>query len=153
MSFLENKVPHVYEVLKEKESAIEQLRQEIKALRLVCQILHDEGDSDPRTFESGIKPPDIEPEGIERIQKADVVRPADEREASLARIRARLDDARGKNAHTGGGRSALLRFRQAALGASRAFLKRILDSRSPEREPQQKTIRNFFERFGRPNAA
>jgi hypothetical protein len=139
-------VPHLDEVLKEKEVAIEKLRVEIDALRLVCPLLHDDGDFNP-TFDSGDKTADIE-----FGEKAAVEPPADEREACLARIRARLGDRAEKSAAPSG-RNVLFQFRQAALGASRALLKRVPSSRFLNRELQRRTIRSLFEWSGPSSAA
>lgn len=139
-------MPHFDEVLKEKEVAIEKLRVEIDALRLVCPLLHDDGDFNP-TFDSGDKTA-----AIEFGEKAAVVPPADEREACLARIRARLGDHADKSAAPSG-RNVLLQFRQAALGASRALLKRVPSSRFLNRELQRRTIRSLFEWSGPSSAA
>ncbi|HXJ86734.1 MAG TPA: hypothetical protein VMS18_07960 [Candidatus Binatia bacterium] len=145
MAIPENKVPHVYEVLREKEIAIERLREEIEALRLVCQMVHNEADSTADTFESEIQ--------VTRGNHASAIRPTDDKAATLARIRARLVDPSGESIRNNGGGSALLQFREAALSASRAFLKRVLDSRSAGRAPQRSGIRELFVRFGRSNAA
>jgi hypothetical protein len=136
-------VKHVYEVLREKEIAIERVRREIEALRSVCHLLCDEGDSTSDAFESG----------VERKEKSDVLRPANERGDAVARIRARLVDTRPKSVKKGSGSSVLLQFRQVALGASRTFLRRVLDSPLLEHEPQRKAFRDLFERLARSNAA
>ena len=135
---------HVYEVLKEKEIAIEQLRREIDALRFVCQMLHSDDDSTPDTSESG-----GERSNVELEEKTGLLRRADEKEVSLARFRVRLDSAQRKSARNGNA-SVLLQFREAALSASSALLNRV---RSWEGEPQRKTIRYLFERLGRSSAA
>ena len=133
----------VYEVLREKEIAIERVRGELEALRSVCHLLCDERDSTSGAFESG----------VERKEKSDVLRLANEREYALARIRARLVDTRPKSIKKGSGSSVLIQFRQVAVGASRTFLRRVLDSRLLEHEPQRKAFRDLFERFGRSSAA
>jgi len=139
-------VSHLDEVLKEKEVAIEKLRVEIDALRLVCPLLHDDGDFNP-TFDSADKPT-----GIKFGEKAATVPPTDEREACLARIRAQLGDRADKSAAPSG-RNVLLQFRQAAMGASRALWKRVPSSRFLNRELQRRTIRSLFEWSGRSSAA
>jgi hypothetical protein len=141
-------VPQVYEVLKEKQIAIEQLRQEIDALRLVCPLLHDDGDVDAANIESDDKSSD--PTLEENTETG--VSP-DEKAACLARIRAQFTDAGQKSAVPAAGRNVLIQFRQAALGASRALLKRVPYSRSSNIEGQRRTIRGLFERLGRSNAA
>lgn len=133
----------VYEVLREKEIAIERVRREIEALRSVCYLLCDEGDSTSHGFESG----------VERKEESDVLILAKERQDALAQIRARLVDTRPKSIKKGSGSSVLLQFRQVALGASRTFLRRVLDSPLLEREPQRKAFRDLFERLGRSTAA
>ena len=52
----EGNVRNVYEVLKEKESAIERVRREVEALRLVSDLLVDQGDPKPNTFALGASP-------------------------------------------------------------------------------------------------
>jgi hypothetical protein len=151
-ALLENKVRHVYEVLREKEIAIERLRQEIEALRVVCQILHGEDDSAPSASESGGEGPIVELANVRPEGKADVLRRADEMEVSLARIRERLGSAQ-RNSVRSGYASALLQFREAALNASRAFLHRVRTFRSWEGESQRKSMRDLFDRTGRSNAA
>lgn len=152
MSLLENKVRHVYEVLREKEIAIEQLRQEIEALRCVCQMLHGEDDSALSAPESGGERPSVEAANVTLVEKADLPRRIDEREVSLARIRQRLNHAQRKSVPIGNA-NVLLQFKEAALGASRIFLNRVRDLRLRKGEPQRKTIRYLFERLGRSSAA
>lgn len=134
---------HIDEVLREKEIAIEQVRQEIKALRLVCHLVDDKGDSTDITFGSDV-------EGQEKIDA--VCLSADTADA-LARIRARLTDAGQEASKKENAGSGLLQFTKAALGASRTFLNRVLESPLLEREAQRKTIRDLFERLARSNAA
>ena len=133
----------VYEVLREKGIAIERVRREIEALRSVCHLLGDEGDSTSDALESS----------VERKEQSDMLRPANEREDALARIRARLVDTRTRSIKKRSGSSVLLQFRQVALDASRTFLRRVLDSRLLEHEPQRKAFRDFFERLERSSAA
>jgi hypothetical protein len=140
-------VPHLDEVVKEKEVAIEKLRLEIDALRLVCPLLHEDGDFNPTTFQS-----DDKGAGVKFGQKTDIVPPADERKACLARIRAQLGHRADKSAAPSA-RSVLLQFRQAALGASRALLKRIPSSRFLNKELPRRTLRSLFEGPGRASAA
>ena len=128
----------LYEIVKEKETAIAQLRQEVEALRLVCQMLQDEDDSFPTTFDSSA----ADREGTSAPA------PVNDREATLASIRIRLMDARSNNPAKES-RSAVVQFRQAALEASRALFKRIPRSRFSEKAGQGNAIRNLFERFGR----
>ena len=144
-SILEDNLLDVYEVMREKEIAIAQIRREVEALRLVCQMLEKEGDSIPSTLETS---PELKDEHREN---SDVVAPDSERQAVLASIRARLADAEPTDPPKES-RSVVVQFRDAALGASRALLKRVPNSRLFERKPQQSAIRNLFERFGR-NAA
>lgn len=141
-SSLEENVRNVYELLKEKKIAIERLRREIAALRLVVPLLHDEGDFTPGNFESGVGP-----------EKTNVFPVSDESGGWLDPIRARLLDEEDKGNKEENGRSVPPQFMQTALGASLAFFKRVLDSRLLEREPQRKTVRDLFERLGRTNAA
>jgi len=131
----------VYEVLREKEIAIERVRREIEAMRSVLHLLNDESDSTPNTLESGSE------------EKADVVSSAGESEDALARIRMRFVDAGRKGIKEGPGRSVLLQFKDIVLGVLRTFLKRVLDSPLFEREPQRKTIHHVSERLERSNAA
>lgn len=137
---------HVREVLKEKELAIEQLRREIASLRLVCQMLQDHDDHAAVTSTVG-----TEGANVELAMKADLVRRSDDREISLARIRARLGNATTTGAP--GRASVLLQFKEAALGASRVVFNRVRDFSSGEGVPQRKSIRYFFERLGRSSAA
>lgn len=130
---------NIYEVLREKEHSIERVRREIEALRLVCSLLQEEGDSITGTFEAH----------IEREEPGNAVVRTDEQKAWLAPIRAQLASAQRNHASTG----VLIQFRRAALGASRRFLKRVLDSPMLEREPQRKSIQDFFKRHGLSNAA
>lgn len=132
----------VYEVLREKETAIERVRREIEALRVVLHMLNDEGDSTPNTLKSSI-----------REEKADVVSPVGESEDALARIRLRFVDAGQKGIKKKTGRSILLQLKEIAVSRIAPFLKRVLDSPLFEREPQRKTIRHLSERLERSNAA
>jgi hypothetical protein len=124
-------VPNIYELLKEKEAAVERVHREVEALRLACHLLHDEGDT-PNAFTPGIEEentdggPLSDPGILDRGQKG-----IEERS----------------------GRSLILQLTQFALGASRTFWKRVLESRLLEREPQRNAIRDLFERLGRTNAA
>jgi hypothetical protein len=137
----------VYAVLREKELAIERVRREIEALRVVCQLLaKEEGDfrrNTMRIIESNMEPED----------KTVVVFPADHKKVALAQIQARFLDARLGENRKENGRSALLQFRQSALGASQTFLKRVRNRRVGQRETQRNTIRDLLERFARSNAA
>lgn len=142
-------MPQVDEVLKEKQLAIERLTQEIEALRLVCPLLQDDVDfrsnnAEPHDDSSVIRLGS----GITFEKNPDILGPADERAACVARISSRLGDNSQRNVPTGG-RNVLLQVGQAALGASRALWKRVLYNRSVEKEPPQGAIRNLFERFGR----
>ncbi len=132
----------VYEIVKEKEVAIAQLRQEVEALRMVCQMLQDEGESVADITDSGIEPEETEPD------KTTEISPVDDREAILASIRIRLIDARSKNS-ADESKSAVGQFRKAALDASRALFKRIPHSHFCEKIGQGNTIRSLFGRFGR----
>jgi hypothetical protein len=132
----------VYEVLREKEIAMERVRREIEAMRSVLHLLIDESDSTPITLESGISE-----------EKADVVSSAGEGEDAIARIPMRFVDAGRKGIMEGTGRSVLLQFKDIVLGVLRTFLKRVLDSPLFERKPQRKTIHHVSERLERSNAA
>ena len=131
---------HVYEVLKEKEIAVERVRREIEALRLVCQLL-EQADSTPVACES-----DSEPE-----KTAEPAPTVDQRAAALEQIRVRLAEERPvvTGEHTG----RLLQFTRTAIRASRTIVNRVPDSPLLERESQRKTIRDLFERLARSNAA
>ena len=133
----------VHHVLREKEVVLKQVRREIEALRLVCNLLYDEGDFTPNILESG----------LEREEESDVFRLVEEREDALARIRERPVDTPPRNIKKGSGRSVLLQFRQVALDASRMFLRRVLDSSLLGHDPQRKSIRDLYERLGRFGAA
>lgn len=133
-------MPDIYQVLREKEAAIERVRREIEALRLVCRLMDSEDDTTTNASESG----------IEGEEKVDVISPVGERDESLARIRERLVKARESKVS---GTNILLQFREVAVGTSRTLLKRVLDMRLLEREPQRKTIQNIAERLDRSNAA
>lgn len=149
MFFLEDHLRDIYEVLKEKEIALARVRREVEALRLVCTLLCDEGDSTPITLKSAIK----------LREKREVVRRvdgrADERAAALAQIRARFVDAQPQTVQTKieSERGVLLQFREIALGASRTLLKRVRNSRLLEPEFQRKTVQDLFERLRLSNAA
>jgi hypothetical protein len=139
-SILEDKVLDVYKVLKQKEIAIAQLRREIQALRVVCRMLQNEDDSIPHTIDSP----------TEQRDTTNVVGPVSERDAILASIRVRLVDAQTNTPK--GYRGVVAQFRQAAVGASRALLKRVSYSRLFERKPQQQAIGSLPERVGHPAA-
>ena len=47
-------MPDLCQLLREKEIAIERVRREIEALRLVSNLLYDEGDFTPNTLDSGL---------------------------------------------------------------------------------------------------
>lgn len=134
---------HVYEVLREKEVAIEQLRREVEALRVVCQML--------REHDSALEESRVELSRVEPENQSDRFCRVDDKEESLARIRARLDSEVERSAPSP--TSVLLQFKEAALGASRTLLNRLVEFRSGESEPERKTIRYLFARFGRTDAA
>ena len=126
---LEDHLQDIYELLREKEIALESVRQEVEALRLACPLLLDECDT-PRT--SGA--------GLEQEQESNVVvQRSDDRAASLALIHARLVAASSPRLTKESEKSVLLKFTQAALGASRTLLKRVRDSRLLQPEFQRKT--------------
>ena len=133
----------LYQVLTEKEIAIERLRREIQVLRLVCNSLYDEADFRFDTLGSRLG---------EEEDTVDL-RLSCERENALAQIRGRLVDTLPRDIKKGSGRSVLLRFRKVGLDASRMFLRRVLDSPLLEHEPQRKSIRDLYERLGRFRAA
>jgi len=149
-SILEDTLFDVYEVLREKEIATAQMRQEVEALRVVCQMLHSEDESIPDTWESSTERPKVNRDEHQE-ERTSVVGAVSEREAILASIRARLVEAK-PNDPPKESTSVVVQFRHAALGASRALLKLVPYSRFFEKKPQQNSIRNLFERFGR-NAA
>lgn len=143
---------NVYEVLSEKESAIERVRREIEALHLVSHLLADDDDA-----RSNAPVPGVGSEGnIVRVgQRGSLLgRKAPDRvdPVSVARLRTQLVGA-AKPATKGKGRSVLLQFRDAAVGASRTFLRRVLDSRLLEPEVRQELIRELLQRFARSPAA
>ena len=125
----------VYAVLREKETAIERVRREIEALRLVCRIMESERDSRVESIRITLEP-SIEPE-----ETTHVVSPTVEKKAALEQIRERFVAAPPQEVKKENGRSVLLQFRQAARNASHTFLKRVRDGRLWDRD--------FFERFGR----
>ena len=133
----------LYQVLTEKEIAIERLRREIQVLRSVRNSLYDEADFRPDTLGSRLG---------EEEETVDL-RLSGERENALAQIRGRLVGTLPRDIKKGDGRSVLLQFRQVGLDASRMFLKRVLDSPLLEHEPQRKSIRDLYERLGRFRAA
>lgn len=137
----------VYAVLREKELAIKRVRQEIEALRTVCQLLAEEEEDFRR---NSIR---ITESSKELEEKTAVISPTDGKEAALAQIRSRFLDAGRKEISKENGRSVLLQFRQSALGASQTFLKRVRDSRLWQREIQRNTIRDLFGRSTRSHAA
>lgn len=137
----------VYAVLREKELAIKRVRQEIEALRTVCQLLAEEEEDFRR---NSIR---ITESSKELEEKTAVISPTDGKEAALAQIRSRFLDAGRKEISIENGRSVLLQFRQSALGASQTFLKRVRDSRLWQREIQRNTIRDLFGRSTRSHAA
>ena len=136
----------VYAVLREKELAIECVRREIEALRVVCYLLageeEDFSDNSIRITESSREP-----------EEKSSVASADERNAALAQIRARFLDPGKTQTKKENGRSVLLQFKQSALGASQTFLRRVRDSRLWQRDAQRSTIRDLFGRSARSNAA
>ena len=134
----------VYAVLTEKEIAIERVRREIEALRLVCKMMESEKDSGMDSM-----PMTLDSSSMEGKEKTHVVCPIDEKKAALEQIRARFVEAGQKEIKKESGRSVLLQFRQAALNASHTFLRRVRDSRLWEREVPGNGIRDLFERFGR----
>jgi hypothetical protein len=144
-SILEDNLLDVYEVMKEKEIAIAQLRREVEALRLVCQMVQDQDDSVPNTLE--LCSERLEEHGDEHREIDNVASAVIEREAVLASIRTRLVNAKLTDP-ANRSRNVAAQFRQAALGASRALLKRIPYRRLIERKPQANPMRNLFERFG-----
>ena len=129
----------IYDVLREKEVALARVRQEVEMLRLACPLLLDEGDSS--TLVAGMQPRESNVVARRSDEVADPLEPI---RIQLAAVSAR--EAIGENE-----KSALLKFREAALGASRKLLKRVRDSRLLESEFQQKTVRDLFERLS--NAA
>ena len=129
-------------VLRDKEIAIERIRQEIEALRLVCHLLDDEDQATPNTDESDLA----------LDEKVEENALTDKRKESLAQIRERFLYPTESEIKPGSGRNVLLQFRQAALGASRTFVKRVRDGRS-ELEMRWKTFVELFERPERSNAA
>jgi hypothetical protein len=133
----------VYAVLKEKETAIERVRREIEALRLVCHMMENEKDSPVDSIRITLES-SIEPE-----EKTPVVSPDEERKAALEQIRARLLEEPRKGMKKPNGRSVLLQFRQAARNASQTFLKRVRDRRLWEREAQRDGMPDLLERTGR----
>jgi hypothetical protein len=133
----------VYAVLKEKETAVERVRREIEALRLVCHMMENENDSPVDSIRITLES-SIEPE-----EGTHVVSPDEERKVALEQIRTRLLEGPAKGMKKPNGRSVLLQFRQAALNASQTFLKRVRDRRWWEREAQRNGIRDLFERPGR----
>jgi hypothetical protein len=136
----------VYAVLREKELAIERVRREIEALRVVCQLVTKEEDPIPDTIR--ILESNTEPE-----EKTMVVSPAEEKKAALAQIRARFLDSDPRETRKETGASVLVQFRQSALIASQVFLKRVRDSRLWQGELQRNAIRDLFGRSARSNAA
>ena len=129
----------IYDVLREKEVALARVRQEVEMLRLACPLLLDEGDSS--TLVAGMQP----------RERNVVARRSDEVADPLEPIRIQLAAVPAREAIGENEKSALLKFREAALGASRKLLKRVRDSRLLESEFQQKTVRDLFERLS--NAA
>lgn len=138
----------VYAVLREKELAIECVRREIEALRVVCQLLARDNEADPTRDSIRILESSTEPE-----TNTMAVSPADEKKAALAQIRARFLDAGQKKASMPNGASVLLHFRESALSASHTFLRRVRDSRLWQGELQGNTIRDLFGRSARSDAA
>ena len=143
--FLEDNMQDVYAVLREKETAIERVRREIEALRLVCHMMESEKDSRVESIRITLES-SIEPEG-----KAPVVPPGEdeEKKAALEEILARFEEEPPNELKKENGGSVLLQFRQVARNASQTFLKRVRDRHLWEREAQRNGIRDFFERFGR----
>lgn len=129
---------NVYELLKEQEVAIQRLRVEIAALRLVIPLLHEEGDS----IESG-----------SAHETPYVIPVVPKRRDLSAALHPRIVEAGPNDNKEESARSVLLHFRQIALDVSRALLKRVRDSGLSNREPQGKTVRDLFERLGPTNAA
>jgi hypothetical protein len=140
---VEDCVQQIYKMLREKEVALQRVRREIEALRVACPLLCDESDFAPDVVE-----PRIQPEA-----KTAAVSVAYEADASLTETNSRPVDAGQKDLQRENEKNGVLQLGQAALDASRTFLKRVLDNHFVEREPQRKTIRNIFEWLGRSNAA
>ena len=136
----------VYALLEEKELAIECIRREIKALRVVCRLLAGQEESNGNAIR-------ITESSMESAEKTTVVSTADEKRVALAQIRARFLGADRSEIGKENGRSVLLQFRQSALFASQTLLKRVRDSRLWQREAQRNTIRDLFGRFARSDAA
>ncbi len=135
-------MPQVWEVLRQKEIAVERVRREVEALRLVCPLLDDGLSSTLDNLQSSIE------------REHDFPRFADYKKDSSEPIAPRILEAeRNEIVNQLKQRNVLLEFGQVALGASRTFLKRVLDSRLLEGEPQRKGIRDFIERLGRSSAA
>lgn len=132
----EDHLQDIYEVLREKERAIERVRQEVEALRLACPLLLDENESLRITLSA-----DVEPQQVEPQQEGSVIVPAsDESAASFAEIHEQLADAPATASTEEAETNALLKFGQAALGASRTFLKRVRNAQWMDPEFQRKTV-------------
>ena len=136
---MEDHLRDVYEVLKEKQIALQRLTQEVEALRLACPLLLDEGDSVTPVV------------GMQQQESNRSAQTSNEVAASLEAIRIQLVAALPADVAPQIQKSVLLKFRETALGVSHKLLKRVRDSRLLESEFQRKSVRDLFERFS--NAA
>ena len=136
---LEDLLRDIYEVLKEKQIALERISQEVEALRLACPLLLDEGDSGTLVV------------GMQQQESNKSARTSNEVAASLEAIRIQLVAALPPDVAPQIQKSVLLKFRETALGVSHKLLKRVRHSRLLESEFQRKTVRDLFERLS--NAA
>lgn len=118
----------IYEVLREKEAAIEQVRREIEILRLACPLLADEADSAAMILSTGME--------LGEENNA-AVRPSDE--SAAASIPIRIVAAPSSGVWNQPEKSVLLKLKEVALSTSRSLLKRVRETHLMDPEFQRKT--------------
>lgn len=141
---------NAYEVMREKECAIERILREIEALRLVSHLLTDEADLRSSHLGSGVR---LEGQVGRVSQQAKELeyngpRLVAEKEASLDKIRACLLEAEREEIKKRRARNILIQFRyvvirfrrvvihfrHVVMGASHSVLSRVLHNHSWEHE-------------------
>jgi hypothetical protein len=145
----------VYQVLKEKERAIERVRREIEALRLVSHLLADEEDLESNVSASGTGT-DGRAGIVSQERKAVYRKPsafAGRQLNGLAKTQARAGEAEEKGTRPQSPRNILLQFRRRAVDGSRTLFRRVLNSSLLEYELRRKGLRDLLERLARSPAA
>jgi hypothetical protein len=124
----EDHLQDIYEVLREKETAIEQVRREIEILRLACPLLADEADSAAMILSTG----------MESAEDSNTAVPHSD-ESAAPSIPIRIVAAPASSVANQAEKSVLLKFKEVALSASRSLLKRVRDTHLMDPEFQRKT--------------